>query len=132
KAAGAHTALISGGFTIFARSVAERCGFESYRANRLEIAKGRLSGKLKDPVLGPAAKKEALRELAHAHAFRLDQTLAVGDGANDIEMICAAGLGVGYRPKEVLKQKAPVSIFHGDLTALLFLQGYRRNEFASS
>jgi phosphoserine phosphatase len=128
RAHGAHTALVSGGFTQFVARVAERAGFQSHQANSLEIAEGRLTGRLVPPVLGRQAKANELRRLATHHRLNLSETLAVGDGANDIEMVREAGLGVAYRAKQQLEQAADVVIRNGDLTALLYLQGYTRND----
>lgn len=130
RANGATCALVSGGFTFFTERIAARLGFGLHRANTLEIADGRLTGTVASPILGREAKLEALRELARAGNLQPAETLAVGDGANDLAMIEAAGLGVAFRAKPILKERAAASIVHGDLTALLFLQGYRREEFA--
>lgn len=128
-AQGVHTALVSGGFTVFTERVREICGFHEARANRLLVADGRLTGEVARPILGPSAKLEALREIAAGRGLPLAAACAVGDGANDAEMLAAAGLGVGYRPKPPARAAARVSLDHGDLTALLYLQGYRREDF---
>lgn len=128
RAHGAHTALVSGGFTQFVAKVAEWAGFDSWQANTLEIEGGRLTGRLVPPILDQSAKASELGRLANMLGIPRAETLAVGDGANDVEMISAAGLGVAYRAKPVLEQAARVSIRRGDLTALLHLQGYRREE----
>ena len=129
RAHGAYTALVSGGFTAFAGPIARRIGFDEHRANALLSEAGVFTGLVAEPVLGRVAKEEALLELRSR--LRLDpaETLAVGDGANDIGMIRLAGLGVAYRAKPALSAAAHAAIDHADLTALLFLQGYRRDEF---
>jgi phosphoserine phosphatase len=131
RAHGAYTCLISGGFTLFTNAVAERIGFQENRANELKIADGKLSGEVTEPILGRAAKLATLVELREA--FDLDNldTIVVGDGANDLGMIEAAGLGVAYHAKPAVAAAAAARIDHGDLTALLYMQGYRREEFAS-
>jgi phosphoserine phosphatase len=130
RAGGAYTALVSGGFTVFTGKVREACGFDEDRANRLLVEDGALTGRVARPILGRRAKLDALREIAAARGLSLATVLAVGDGANDAaDMLTAAGLGVGYRPKAPARRAARVSIDHGDLTALLFLQGYRAHEF---
>jgi phosphoserine phosphatase len=128
---GAYTALVSGGFTFFTTRVMERVGFDETRANVLEMAEGRLTGGVVGPVLGKAAKLATLQELAARNGLAAPLTLAVGDGANDLAMIKAAGLGVAYRAKPVVAAEAHAGITHGDLTALLYLQGYRRDEFVT-
>ncbi len=130
RANGAYTCVVSGGFTAFTVKLAAAIGFDEQRANTLLTdADGRLTGEVAEPVLGREAKLETLRELRAR--FRLDPeaTLAVGDGANDLPMIEAAGLGVAFHGKPVLQQAAAARIDHGDLTALLYAQGYRREEF---
>lgn len=129
RANGAYTALVSGGFTCFTEPVRKACGFDEARGNRLIIADGMLSGRVAEPILGPDAKRNALETLAHRRGIDLGATCAVGDGANDLAMIAAAGLGVAYRAKPALREAARIRIDHGDLTALLYLQGYRRDEF---
>lgn len=124
----AFCALVSGGFTLFTAAIAEKLGFHENRANRLEFENDRLTGRVTEPILGSAAKKDALNELA-GNLGGPDNALAVGDGANDLEMIRAAGLGVAFRAKPVVAREAAASISHGDLTALLYLQGYEVDEF---
>ncbi len=124
-AQGVHTALVSGGFTVFAERVREACGFHEARANRLLVDDNRLTGEVGRPILGPSAKLEALKELAKARDLPLSSACTVGDGANDAEMLAAAGLGVGYRPKPPARKAARVALDHSDLTAPLYLQGYR-------
>ena len=131
RANGAHTALVSGGFTFFTERVAKAAGFDENRANQLVIEDGLLSGTVTEPVLGRAAKVQALEEItAHLGVTPAD-ALAVGDGANDLGMIGAAGLGAAFRAKPVVAQAADVRIQHGDLTALLYLQGYSQDQFVT-
>jgi phosphoserine phosphatase len=129
RAHGAYTCLISGGFTLFTNAVAATVGFQENRANELRVQDGKLTGEVTEPILGRAAKLATLIELRES--FDLDNldTLAVGDGANDLGMIEAAGLGVAYHAKPAVAAAAAARIDHGDLTALLYAQGYRREEF---
>lgn len=129
---GATCALVSGGFTFFTQRIAKRLGFNLHRANTLDVADGKLAGTVAAPILGREAKLQTLQELTKAGGMQLSETIAVGDGANDLAMIEAAGLGVAFRAKPILAQRAATSIVHGDLTALLYLQGFRRDEFAPS
>jgi phosphoserine phosphatase len=126
---GARAVLVSGGFTDFADKVAEAAGFQAVRANRLDRAAGRLTGRVVEPILGREAKLVALREEAEALGVTVADALAVGDGANDLAMIEAAGLGVAYRAKPVVAARADARVDHADLTALLYFQGYRQEEF---
>jgi phosphoserine phosphatase len=130
KAHGATCALVSGGFTYFTERIAARLGFDVQQANTLELANGRLAGTVAEPILGREAKLAALQRLARKQGLGAALTMAVGDGANDLAMIESAGLGVAYRAKPIVAAQAPASIVHGDLTALLYLQGYTRAEFA--
>ena len=130
KKHGAYTCLVSGGFTLFTKKIAARIGFDEHRGNRLVVEGGKLAGKVEEPILGSEAKLAALKELATKLKIELAETLAVGDGANDLPMLRAAGLGVAYRAKPAVAAEAAAKIEHGDLTALLYLQGYRREEFA--
>jgi phosphoserine phosphatase len=128
KAGGATTALVTGGFTIFAERVATMLGFDQLSANILLVESGRLTGHVADPVLDQSAKRDRLLELAAAADLELSQTLAVGDGANDLAMLEAAGLGVAFRAKPAVRaamRSSPTGavIDHADLTALLHLQG---------
>jgi len=131
RAAGAHTALVSGGFRYFTRSIAARCGFDEEAANDLVVADGRLTGAVVEPILTRDTKLETLRRLAAARGFGPDETLAVGDGANDLPMLVAAGLGVAFRAKPIVAAAAGCRVDHGDLTALLYIQGYRQAELVS-
>ena len=123
--------LVSGGFEFFTGRLAAAAGFHADRANRLLDEGGRLTGMVGEPILGREAKLEALRTEAAALGVGLSETLAVGDGANDLAMIEAAGLGVAYRAKPVVAARADARIDHSDLTALLYFQGYSAEEFAT-
>jgi phosphoserine phosphatase len=129
RAHGAYTCLISGGFTLFANAVAAKLGFQENRANELIVHDGKFTGEVREPILGRATKLATLIDLTES--FDLDDidTLAVGDGANDLGMIQHAGLGVAYRAKPAVAATAAARIDHGDLTALLYAQGYGREEF---
>lgn len=130
KAYGAHTSLVSGGFTIFADYIAKRLGFDEAVANVLEFdADDRLTGTVTEPIVGREMKLARLKALASEHEIPMTATLAVGDGANDLAMIGAAGLGVALHAKPLVAKEAPVRIDHGDLTALLYLQGYDEQDF---
>ena len=131
-ARGATTALVSGGFTFFTSRVAKAVGFGSNHANTLEIIDGRLTGRVTGPILGREAKLATLQDYANRLGLAAGETLAVGDGANDLAMIQAAGLGVAYRAKPIVAAEAHAAITYGDLTALLYLQGYRRQEFVGA
>jgi phosphoserine phosphatase len=130
RANGAVTALVSGGFTVFTTPLAARIGFAINRANVLETEDQRFTGLTREPILGPEAKRRTLIELA-ASGIPLAQTMAVGDGANDLAMIETAGLGVAYRAKPAVAAVADARLDHADLTALLYAQGYRRAEFTA-
>ena len=131
RAAGAHTALVSGGFRYFTRAIAARCGFDEEAANDLVVADGRLTGAVVEPILTRDTKLETLRRLAAARGLAPDDTLAVGDGANDLPMLVAAGLGVAFRAKPIVATAAGCRVDHGDLTALLYIQGYRQAELVT-
>lgn len=126
---GVRTALVTGGFDMFAAPVAEQLGFHDVYANRLRSADGILSGEVAEPILGPDAKKERLDALCAEENLGADEVMAVGDGANDKAMIKAAGMGVGYRPKPVLAAAANVVLRTADLTALLSLQGIPQSDW---
>jgi phosphoserine phosphatase len=129
RAHGGYTCLISGGFTLFTNAVAAKIGFQENRANELLVRDGKFTGEVKEPILGRATKLATLIELTES--FDLDDidTLVTGDGANDLGMIQAAGLGVAYHAKPAVAAAAAARIDFGDLTALLYAQGYRREEF---
>ena len=126
---GARCALVSGGFSFFTSRVAQAAGFHSHRANQLGEADGKLTGQVGEPILGREAKLAALNEDAALFGIPLAETLAVGDGANDLAMSEAAGLGVAYRAKPVVAAQADAKVDHTDLTALLYFQGYAANQF---
>ena len=128
---GAYTALVSGGFTFFTERVAKACGFHVNQANTLLMENDALTGDVGAPILGRAAKEEALRHFSKQQEIPLAETLAVGDGANDLSMLGAAGLGVAFHAKPAVAEAADVSIAHGDLTALLYLQGIPQSEFVT-
>ncbi len=129
KAAGAYTALVSGGFTVFTARIGAMIGFHEDRSNILELDGGRLAGTVRDPILGKEAKLASLIEMRDGRGLLPEETLAVGDGANDLAMLGEAGLGVALHAKPAVAAAAHVRIDHGDLTALLYLQGYRRETF---
>ena len=130
RANGAYTCVVSGGFTAFTSKLAAAIGFDEQRANVLVTdVTGRLTGEVAEPVLGREAKLATLLELGARFRLGPHDTLAIGDGANDIPMIEAAGLGVAYHGKPALREVAAACIDHGDLTALLYAQGYRREQF---
>jgi phosphoserine phosphatase len=132
RANGAHTVLISGGFSVFTSVIAERIGFHEHRGNELLFGEdGRLSGLVATPVLGKDAKLAALEHLRDKHGLSVAETLAVGDGANDLAMLEAAGLGVAFRAKPMVAAAAHARIDYGDLTALLYAQGFTREEIVT-
>ncbi len=131
KQNGAYAALVSGGFTAFTAKVAQMIGFDENRANTLLEENGQLTGKVARPILGREAKVQALEEItAHLGISEAD-VIAVGDGANDLGMLGRAGTGVALHAKPSVQKECKVRINHGDLSALLFIQGYKRSEFAS-
>ena len=127
---GVRCVLVSGGFTFFTSRVAQATGFNANRANTFILDGDALSGSVGEPILGKEAKLAALNEESHALGLPLSATLTVGDGANDLAMIQASGLGVAYRAKPVVAAQADARVDHADLTALLYFQGYRASEFA--
>ncbi len=129
RANGAHTAIVSGGFTLFTGAIAERLGFHEHRANRLVVEHGRLAGRVAEPILGRDAKLATLRELRAQFGLAAHETLALGDGANDLAMLGEAGLGVAYRAKPAVAAAADARLDNADLTALLYAQGYPRSAF---
>lgn len=131
KAHGAYCALVSGGFTLFTAAVAARIGFDEHRANRLDVAEGRLAGTVAEPILGRDAKRDRLVALREARGLDRAAVMAVGDGANDLAMLAEAGLGVAFHAKPAVAAAAAARIDHGDLEALLFIQGYARADFAA-
>lgn len=125
---GAFTALVSGGFTYFTEAIGRQCGFDLHRSNILGIEDDRLTGELIGPILDKTAKLESLKELSATHRLAIAEAVTVGDGANDMDMLAAAGMGVAFRAKPVVNAEIQVQVRHGDLTALLYLQGYRQDE----
>lgn len=126
----AYTALVSGGFRQFTSKVAASLGFHTNEANDLIIEDGRLTGKVAEPILGKEAKLAALRHLSLVNGLTPADAIAVGDGANDIPMLQSAGMGVALHAKPKVQEAVSLRINHGDLTALLYLQGYKQAEFA--
>ena len=130
RANGAYTCLVSGGFTAFAEKIAQRIGFDEASANQLLIdASGMLLGEVAEPILGREAKLATLLALRARLGLAAEDTLAIGDGANDLDMIRAAGLGIAFHAKPAVAAAAAARIDHCDLTAVLFIQGYRRDQF---
>ena len=129
RAQGAYTVLVSGGFAFFAERVARAAGFDHHEANVLKTKDGRLTGRVEEPIRGPEAKLLCLRRLAAERGLNLTRTMAVGDGANDLDMLHGAGFGVAFHAKPAVAAAAPARIDHGDLTALLYLQGYPASAF---
>lgn len=129
RAQGVYCALVSGGFTAFTARIAETLGFDENRANTLEARDGHLTGKVIPPILGRAAKVKALEELTAKLGITDADVMAVGDGANDLGMLTRAGAGVALHAKPVVAAEVNLRINHGDLTALLYLQGYSRDAF---
>jgi phosphoserine phosphatase len=129
---GARTALVSGGFTFFTGRVAELVGFHEHHANTLLLEGGKLTGQVGQPILDRDAKLATLKRLAAAHGLALTEAATIGDGANDLAMIQAAGLGVAYRAKPSVAAAARHRIQHGDLRGLLFAQGYAASEFRAA
>ena len=130
RANGGFAILVSGGFTAFTAKVGAMLGFDEVQANVLLHEKGRLTGRVAEPILGRAAKRGALEAAILRLRIARSDTLAVGDGANDLDMIMAAGLGVAYHAKPMVAEAAKARIDHADLTALLYMQGYKQAEFA--
>ncbi len=131
RAAGVRTALVSGGFTVFAERVAGELGFERVIANRLEIARCRIAGTVRAPIVTGETKRDTLLALAAECAVSRSATLAVGDGANDLAMLAAAGLGIAFHAKPAIAGAARWRVDHADLTALLYAQGYRQSEIVA-
>ena len=129
KANGGRAILISGGFTAFTERVANAVGFDSHYANELFIANGHILGTVREPILGREAKRNIFHRLNKEYGLTPEEAISVGDGANDIDMLKMAGVGVAYRAKPIVNQHIPIQIRHADLTALLYLQGYQYSEF---
>ncbi len=131
KAKGGYTALVSGGFTVFTGPIAAMLGFDENRANILLEGDGVLTGEVAEPILGKQAKVDSLLDIAERLGITPQETIAVGDGANDLGMLGIAGSGVALHAKPAVAAEAKIRIDHGDLTALLYLQGYRKSDFVS-
>jgi phosphoserine phosphatase len=132
RAHGGHAVLVSGGFSYFTQRVAAAAGFDAEQANTLLDDGSSLTGHVAEPILGRDAKRAALEDAVARYTIDFSDTLAVGDGANDLDMIMRAGLGVAYHAKPVVAAAADASILHGDLKALLYLQGYRDEDISDS
>lgn len=132
KSKGHYTALVSGGFTVFTSRIAATLGFDENRANTLLEDGGILSGFVAEPILGKQAKVDALNEIAASLGISPEEAIAVGDGANDLGMLHLAGSGVALHAKPTVAAQARIQINHGDLTALLYIQGYRKTDFVTA
>lgn len=132
RAKGYYTALVSGGFTVFTSRIAATLGFDENRANLLIDADGKLTGEVAEPILGKQAKVDALVEICERLGISPEEAMAVGDGANDLGMLHLSGAGVALHAKPAVAAEAKIRIDHGDLTALLYLQGYRKSDFVTS
>jgi len=130
KRHGVYCALVSGGFDIYTSQVQADLGFDEQQANHLVVTFDRLAGTVREPILGREAKLAALQRIATSRQIPLSDCLTVGDGANDLAMLQVAGLGIAFRAKPSVQAQAKHVVQHGDLTALLYAQGYRREEFA--
>ena len=131
RANGCYTALVSGGFTVFTSQISKVIGFDEHRSNTLLMADDKFSGKVAEPILGREAKFETLVELRAKHGLVKDETMAIGDGANDLSMIGEAGLGIAFKAKPAVAAAAAARIDHGDLSSVLFFQGYKRSDFVT-
>ena len=132
KAHSAYAALVSGGFTAFTGAIANRLGFDENRANTLLEEGGKLTGQVGDPILGKQAKVDALQDITTRLGLTADDVMAVGDGANDLGMLHMAGVGVALHAKPVVAAEVDIRINHGDLTALLYIQGFSKDEFVTA
>ncbi|MGM4910872.1 phosphoserine phosphatase SerB [Rhizobium sp. 768_B6_N1_8] len=132
KSKGYYTALVSGGFTVFTSRIAATLGFDENRANLLLEEDGLLSGHVAEPILGKQAKVDALNDIATRLGISPEEAIAVGDGANDLGMLHLAGSGVALHAKPAVAAEADMQINHGDLTALLYIQGYRKTDFVTA
>jgi phosphoserine phosphatase len=128
---GAFVAIVSGGFRFYTRQVREALGADHDEANELEVEGATITGRVREPILDAAGKAATLRRLAAGRGLAPGDAIATGDGANDLQMMSIAGLGVAFRAKPRVVAEARLSVAHGDLTALLFVQGYARDEFAA-
>lgn len=128
SAQGAFCALVSGGFTFFTGAIAEKLGFNAHHGNELGIENGKLTGLVLEPIQDKFAKLEYLKSYCAQHGLNTSDAMTIGDGANDLPMLSAAGLGVGYQPKNVVLEHIDNAIMHGDLSAALYAQGYTNEE----
>lgn len=128
KRLGYRTAILSGGFTYFARHLQEKLGFDEIHANELLIENGKVTGEVSEPILDASRKAELLREIAAREGLAMEQTIAVGDGANDLKMLAAAGLGIAFRAKPLVRSQARQSISTLGIDAVLYLMGYREGD----
>jgi phosphoserine phosphatase len=124
KAHGAYTALVSGGFTVFTGPISAKIGFDLHRSNTLNVEGDKFAGTVSEPILGKEAKRASLEELRGKFGLPVEATMAVGDGANDLAMLGEAGLGVAFHAKPIVAEAAHARIDHGDLSALIYFQGY--------
>lgn len=131
RASGARTLLVSGGFSVFVDPIARDLGFDRRLCNRLEIADGKIAGTVVPPIVTRETKRHALLALAAEHDIPLADTVAIGDGANDLPMLDAAGLGIAFRAKPAVAAAARWRLYHADLTGVLYAQGYRREQFTA-
>ncbi len=131
KASGGYAALVSGGFTAFTAAIAAQLGFDEHLANTLLVADGALTGEVATPILGKQAKLDALEAIAARLGITPDEAIAVGDGANDLAMLRRAGTGVALHAKASVQAQCDIRVNHGDLTALLYLQGFARDDFGA-
>jgi phosphoserine phosphatase len=129
-AQGAYTALVSGGFKFFTERVARQVGFDFNKGNEIEIINDRFSGNIVEPITTKTTKQEILKTLAQEQKIEMAETLAVGDGANDLPMLQTAGLGIAYRAKPVVVAQVRARVEYTDLTTLLYYQGYKQSEFS--
>lgn len=132
KAQGAKAVLVSGGFSFFTARVAAAAGFDAHQANELLVENGALTGRVREPILGREAKQAALERFTKEFGLTRAQTMAVGDGANDLSMLARSGLGVAFHAKPAVAEAAEARIHRGDLTALLYLQGIAQSEFVET
>ena len=132
RAHGAICALVSGGFSFYAEKIATRLGFHRWESNHLSIQNGALDGTVRDPILGRNAKAEYLSQWQRQDEIPQAATMAVGDGSNDLAMLAIAGAGVAFRAKPLVAEAAKIAIHYGDLTALLYLQGYHQQDFVET
>ena len=131
RAHGTFCYLVSGGFTAIAAPIADRCGFNGFHANEMTLENGIITGTVKLPIIGREAKANFLSHYTAQHKLEQSQSVCVGDGANDMAMLQSAGIGVAYQGKPLLRAAIDVQLNHTDLTGLLFLQGYKADEFTT-